>query len=260
MCLILFAVHNHPKYKIIAAANRDEFYNRKTAAANFWEDHPEILGGRDLEALGTWMAVHKNGRIGMITNYRDPKNINPLAPSRGQLVRDFMLNEEPPLDYLQKISRHASTYNGFNLIVGTADELFYYSNYKTGIEKIQPGLHGLSNSLLDTPWPKVSNGLRKIQPLLHTETVDTTALLNTLYNVDPAPDADLTDTGIGIEREKVLSSMFIKSPDYGSRCSTVLLIDHDDHVFFTERVYKTTDFSFSEQAFHFEITPLKSTS
>src|SRR5262245_11558658 len=121
MCLIFFSLNNHPTYKLVVAANRDEFYNRRTAPAEFWDDHKELLGGRDLEDGGTWMRMTRGGRISLITNYRDPKNIDPKAPSRGQLVSDFLTGKDSPEEYLNRLSKHAKEYNGFNLIVGTAD-------------------------------------------------------------------------------------------------------------------------------------------
>src|SRR5688572_5126844 len=122
MCLIFISLGNHPSFKLIVAANRDEFHNRKTAAAGFWEDHPDILGGRDLEAGGTWLGMSRKGKIAMITNYRDPKNINPHAPSRGQLVSDYLTGHTNPSQYLFDLQPVAKKYNGFNLLTGTTDE------------------------------------------------------------------------------------------------------------------------------------------
>src|SRR5688572_20142048 len=161
MCLIFFAVNQHPNYKLIVAANRDEFYARKTAPAHFWKDHPQILGGRDLEASGTWMAMNKKGKISLVTNYRDPANINPTAPSRGQLVADYLIHDDTPEAYMNKVSTVARQYNGFNLLIGYPDALWYLSNYGNGIQKLESGIYGLSNHLLDTPWPKMSRGKKK---------------------------------------------------------------------------------------------------
>src|SRR5688572_11425620 len=139
MCLIFISLNNHPTYKLIVAANRDEFYNRKTAPADFWEDYPSILGGRDLEAGGTWLGIARSGKISMVTNYRDPKNINPNAPSRGQLVSDYLLNDDTPARYLERLLPKAKQYNGFNLITGTQNELWYFSNYGNGIQHLNAG-------------------------------------------------------------------------------------------------------------------------
>jgi uncharacterized protein with NRDE domain len=254
MCLIFLSLHNHPTYKLVVAANRDEFYNRKTEAASFWNDHPNIVGGRDLEAMGTWMAMSKQGKLSLVTNYRDLKNIKPQAPSRGHLVTDFLLSDLSPKDYLNQVEEKGKAYNGFNLIVGSAEELYYYSNYKGGVEKIEHGLHGLSNHLLDTPWPKVISGLGKMKTVLAAKDVDPQKLFDLLYDDRTAPDERLPDTGVGLERERMLSSMFIKSPNYGTRCSTVVMVDQHDHVYFAERVYDLSTFAYSSQSFEFKIT------
>ncbi len=253
MCLIFFSLKQHPRYKLIIAANRDEFYNRKTEAANFWNGHPTILGGRDLEANGTWMGITKSGRISMLTNYRDPKNINPNAPSRGHLVSNYLEQDISPENYLKQIEPKAREYNGFNLLVGNPTEFFYLSNYKTGIDKITSGLHGLSNHLLETPWPKVGRGKQKFEQILKSENISSQQLFEFLYDGERALDDQLPETGIGLERERALSSMFIKSPNYGSRCSTVILIDQENHVEFSERVYDLATFEYTTKTFRFSI-------
>ena len=253
MCLIFLSINQHSTYKLIVAANRDEFYIRKTAPADFWKDQPQILGGRDLEAQGTWMAMTKSGKISMVTNYRDPKNIDPKAPSRGQLVTDFLLGEKSAENYLKEIEQSTEKYNGFNLITGSASELYYYSNYKPVVEKIQPGFYGLSNHLLDTPWPKVQRGKEKLKSILDQSTIQSGELFQFLYDDQRASDNQLPETGIGLERERALSSMFIKTNGYGTRCSTVILIDHQDNVEFAERVYDVENFQYKDSNFQFKI-------
>jgi len=251
MCLIFLSLNNHPTYKLIVAANRDEFYNRKTAAADYWKDHPTLLGGRDLEASGTWMGMTTSGRISMLTNYRDPLNINPLAPSRGKLVSDYLISDLSGHEYLKKISSHGKTYNGFNLINGTADELYYYSNYAEGIQQIKPGLHGLSNHLLDTSWPKVERGKEKLKPILAQSKIIPEELFSFLYDDQRASDNVLPQTGLSLERERALSSMFIKTDNYGSRCSTIILVDQSNRVQFIERVYNLETFEYTTGVFEF---------
>lgn len=253
MCLIFLSVNQHPTYKLIVAANRDEFYQRKTAPAHFWEDAPHIVGGRDLEANGTWMAMSRNGKISMVTNYRDLKNLKEQAPSRGQLVSDYLSNGDEPNQYLEKISGNASAYNGYNLIVGKPDELYYFSNYKNVIERVPVGLHGLSNHLLNTPWPKVEQGITDMKQALSRENINTSLLFDILRNETNAPDEKLPDTGVGLDRERMLSSMFIKSPNYGTRCSTVVLINHQNEVSYTERVYDLQTFDYTTRTFQFQI-------
>jgi len=252
MCLIFLSVNNHPDFKLIIAANRDEFYNRKTAPAEYWKDNPEILGGRDLEAGGTWLGVTKTGRISLITNYRDPKNINPKAPSRGQLVSDYLASRVSPELYLKNLEPKAKTYNGYNLLVGTPDEMWYHSNYGDGIKELKTGLYGLSNHLLETPWPKVETGKTRMKEIL-SRSFKSEDFFQMLFDDKVAADNLLPDTGVGLERERALSSMFIKSPGYGTRCSTVVLIDNNNHVSFTERVYDLQTFSFLENTFTFNI-------
>ncbi len=253
MCLIFFSIKRHSTYKLIIAANRDEFYNRQTAAADFWKDYPNIVGGRDLKANGTWMGMSKSGKISMLTNYRDPKNINPDAPSRGQLVSDYLEQNIASEDYLKSIESKAGVYNGFNLLVGNSEGFYYLSNYKTGINKVTNGLYGLSNHLLETPWPKVEKGKQKLELLLKSESITSQKLFEFLYDGERATDDQLPDTGIGLERERALSSMFIKSPGYGSRCSTVILIDQENTVEFSERVYDLSTFEYTTKTFRFRI-------
>jgi uncharacterized protein with NRDE domain len=253
MCLIFLSLNNHPTYKLVIAANRDEFHHRKTAAADFWSDYPDILGGRDLEAQGTWMAMTRSGKISLLTNYRDPANINPQAPSRGRLVSDYLQKEMYPEHYLNEVAKNGPAYNGFNLLAGAVDDLWYFSNYQGTVKKLSPGLHGLSNHLLNTPWPKVERGKRKLQPILQKLVVRPDELFEFLYDDQQAPDDQLPETGIGLVRERALSSMFIKTPNYGSRCSTVILVDKQNNALFSERVYNLTTFEHATRTFQFSI-------
>lgn len=253
MCLIFFSINNHPAYKLIVAANRDEFYQRKSAPADYWEDHPHVLGGRDLEAQGTWLAMSSSGKIAMVTNFRDPKNLKAHAPSRGHLVSDYVVGPVDPEHYLRQIEPVASRYNGFNLLVGYTETMWYLSNYGQGIRKITDGLYGLSNHLLDTPWPKVVKGKNKMTGVLQQAHIRPEELFDLLYDDETAADHLLPDTGVGLERERALSSMFIKSPGYGTRSSTVVLVDRENRVQFVERVYDLTTFGFSERSFTFTI-------
>jgi uncharacterized protein with NRDE domain len=253
MCLIFIALKHHSKYILITAANRDEFYDRKTAPASFWSDQPSILGGRDLEALGTWLGITRNGRICMVTNFRDLKNIRPNAPSRGKLVTDFLLDSVSGEVYLNELQPHAKRYNGFSLIAGTLDALYYFSNYKDGVIMLNSGLFGLSNHLLETPWPKVEKGKGRIQDLLKSPAVHPDEVFDVLSDTSVADDKLLPDTGVGLERERALSPAFIKSPGYGTRSSTVILVDYDNHVTFVERTYDPLTSRSSEQTFRYAV-------
>jgi uncharacterized protein with NRDE domain len=260
MCLILFSLNQHPEYKLILMANRDEFYNRKTEAADYWRDHNTILGGRDLEAMrpdgscGTWMAMTTSGKIAMITNYRDFKNLKTKAPSRGHLVSDFLIGNMDPESYLIEIEKTKHEYNGFNLLAGSVDQLYYQSNYKAGIDHLTSGLYGLSNHLLQTPWPKVELAKSKLLPVLSEQKINPEDLFSIMQDESRAREEDLPNTGIGVEREKALSSMFIKTNGYGTRCSTVVLVKNSGEVSFIERTYRLDDFTFESKAFHFRIT------
>lgn len=253
MCLIFLSFRNHPVYDLIIAGNRDEFYDRKTAVANYWPDQPNILAGRDLEACGTWMGVNTSGKVSMLTNYRDPRNIDPQAPSRGQLVSDFLTNDQSPENYLHELQGNGKRYNGFNLIVGDMHELWYYSNYREGISNLSPGFYGISNHLLETPWPKVVRGKQKMETALKSAVIDPEDLFTILYDDERAPDNELPDTGLPLEREKALSSMFIKTHNYGSRCSTVILIDKSKQVLFAERAYDLRTFEHTTQTYRFTL-------
>ncbi|MCU1806995.1 NRDE family protein [Cytobacillus firmus] len=237
MCLILFAYKVHPKYKLIVAANRDEFYERPTAPAHFWEDHPHILAGRDLRKMGTWMGVTENGRFAALTNYRDPNEVTEGKRSRGDLVADFLKGSASPADFMNRASEHRSSYPGYNLLAGNLEELFYYSNVEDRVELLQPGIYGVSNHVLDTEWPKVKKGKEGLTALLdNAEGNLTEDLFTLLQNADSAPDERLPKTGVSLEWERILSPLFIKSDGYGTRSSTVLLMSKDE-IFYKERVH-----------------------
>lgn len=253
MCLILLSNNHHPIYKLVVAANRDEFYQRPTQQADYWEEDPAILGGRDKEAGGTWMGINRKGRISMLTNYRDLSNIKQDAPSRGHLVSEFLKNGQPASDYLHQLESTGKEYNGYNIICGDIDNLYYYGNYQQGVHLIPGGVHGLSNALLDTAWPKVEKGKKELSAILDTDKIDPESIFDLLYDDRMAPGNQLPGTGVGLEMEKMLSPIFIKSPDYGSRCSTVLLVDQTGQVFFAERTYNTTDFSYVTKTFRFRL-------
>lgn len=254
MCLIFLSIKNHPKYKLIVAANRDEFYARRTAPASFWVDHPQIIGGRDLEAMGTWLGMTRSGRICMVTNFRDLRNIKANAPSRGKLVTDFLLDDTSGETYLKKIESTSKQFNGFSLIAGTVDSLWYFSNYRDGLIPLEAGLFGLSNHLLETPWPKVEKGKREIQRIVRSGEVNKDDLFKVLSDETIYADDRLPDTGVGIERERALSSAFIKSPGYGTRSSTVILVDRDNNVEFHERGYIPESSTFSFHSFVYTIS------
>ncbi len=253
MCLILFGYKVHPTYKLIIAANRDEFYGRPTKPLDFWEEDRSILAGKDLEAGGTWLGMTTSGKISLLTNYRDLKNIKPNAPSRGHLVSDYLSKDVDAQHYLENVAKKGKDYNGFNIICGDIDDLRYYGNYQNGVHQIDAGVHGLSNALLDSPWPKVVKGKEKIDNVIAHNEIVAEQLFATLYDDMKAPDNQLPDTGVGYEKEAMLSPMFIKSKNYGSRCSTVILVDNDNNILYSERTYNPHDFSFETKSFNFTV-------
>ena len=169
MCLILFGWKAHERFPLVLAANRDEFYERPSAPAAFWEDEPDLLAGRDLRDGGTWLGITRSGRLAALTNYRDPASLKAGAPSRGGLTADYLRGRESPEAYLDRIGPAADRYNGFGLVCGNRDELLFFSN-RGGQERVRAGVHGLSNRLLDTPWPKVKRGRGALQELLRGKT------------------------------------------------------------------------------------------
>lgn len=238
MCLILFATGAHPDYPLIVAANRDESYTRPAAAAGFWSDDPRIFGGRDLEQGGTWLGLSRTGRFAAITNYRQGLPRAPAARSRGELTRQYLSESAAPERYLREVRTRANSYNGFSLIVGTVDELWFYSNRGGSAQRIAPGVHGLSNHLLDEPWPKVQQGIAALEALLaapEREIIERLTMV--LSEGTPAPDHVLPSTGIALERERALSASFIAGPDYGTRASTIVLVKTDGTALFRESTY-----------------------
>ncbi len=238
MCLLVIGIHCHACYKLVLAANRDEYYDRPTGQACFWEEAPSLLAGRDLRAGGTWLGVTKKGRIAAITNFRDPASHKEGAPSRGELVSGFLKGRESPLDYLERVDKRREAYNGFNLVLGEGERLFWYSNRGEGPRRLGPGIYGVSNHLLDTSWPKVERGKEALARLLASkERPSAEAFFGMLQDRTIPPDRLLPETGIGLEWERVLSPLFIKSPYYGTRSSTVILVDQEDRVAFEERTF-----------------------
>ncbi|MCB9235427.1 MAG: NRDE family protein [Bacteroidia bacterium] len=248
MCLIIFAWKLHPRYPLILAANRDEYLARQTAPLGWWEENG-VLAGRDLEAGGTWMGISKAGNFSALTNFRDPANIKSEAPSRGHLVSHFLERGGDPGEYLKLLAEKGDLYNGFNLLTGNADHLWYYSNYGDEPQELSPGLYGLSNHLLDTPWPKVRKGKDNLSQLLAQPAIQTQSLIESLADGSLAPDEELPHTGVPLEWERQLSAMFIKMPKYGTRVTSALLVDQGGKVTFREKGYVPE----SDQEFAFEI-------
>jgi uncharacterized protein with NRDE domain len=235
MCLILFASGTHTRFPLIVAANRDEAYARPSAPAHFWNDAPAVYAGRDLEQGGTWLGVTRGGRFAAITNYRQAEPRSAGTRSRGELTRDFLIGAEHPERYLAGVAKRAGEYNGFSLIVGTPGELYFYSNRGSEPARIAPGVHGLSNHLLDEPWPKVLRGIEALEAVMDKRESDITAALSAaLADRQPAPDDFLRATGANLDRDRLRSAAFIPDDAYGTRASTIVLVGADGEVLFRE--------------------------
>lgn len=238
MCLIFFSWQSHPKYKLVMAANRDEFYARPAAKASFWQgEQQNIFAGQDLKAMGTWLGVSGSGKFGALTNYRDPELIKENMRTRGTLVSDFLLDQEIlPHEYLnQKIA--AETYNPFNLILGDTRSLCYYNNIDRKVVTLEPGVYGLSNAKLDSAWPKVVDGKTRLEDIVTGDAIDPALLFEMMKDRTLAPDESLPATGVPYDWEKKLSAKYIEAGNYGTRCTSVLLLDRDNHMTFIERTY-----------------------
>lgn len=225
MCLIVFAWHVIPDMPLIAAGNRDEFYERPAKPADWWDDYPQIYAGRDLQGGGTWIGVTRDGRFAAITNIRAPSEMRSDAPSRGALVTNYLAGQMSADDYIDAIAPQAADYNGFNLLVGDSDQLIWFSNRGDGDERngkaLAPGIYGLSNSLLDCAWPKVVRTKAQFASLL-CQGAPEDAFFEMLTDTTCASDCRLPKTGVSIERERLLSAVCIESPDYGTRVSTLV--------------------------------------
>jgi uncharacterized protein with NRDE domain len=256
MCLILFAYKAHPRYALVLAANRDEKYDRPTLPAAFWSDQPQVCGGRDLDGGGTWLGVTRGGRFAAVTNFRDGYAQKTGTRSRGTLVADFLCDASSPAEYARSIVDAAANFNGFNLLVGDAETMHYFSNRGHRAAPVEPGIHGLSNHLLDTPWPKVVRGKKILADLLHA---DESTIVDGLFDLlaDPtiAPDDALPETGVGLHRERALSPAFIVSPNYGTRSSSVVLISYDGDVLFSERSFGPLGAPGLQVTRHFSLDP-----
>jgi uncharacterized protein with NRDE domain len=239
MCLILFAWRAHPEYPLVFAGNRDESYDRPSAAADFWKDDRNIFGGRDLEKGGTWLGLNLSGRFAAITNYREGLAARRPAPrSRGELTASFLRAVVSPGNYATALAPDAQQYGGFSILVGDFNNLYYFSNRGPAAVSVSPGVHGLSNHMLDTPWPKVAIGKKRVAALLAAdEKVLTEGLFAALADRVPATDAELPDSGVGLSRERELSPAFIAGERYGTRASTVVLVDRNGQVTFAERAF-----------------------
>ncbi len=243
MCLIVVAWKAHPRYSLILAANRDEFLDRRSTPLDYWDDNPHVLGGRDVEKGGSWLAANVDGRWAAVTNFRDGGPVASSPLSRGHLVAGYVRSPASAPVYASEISQPLSEFPGCNLLFGDAQSLFYASNRHrpgaaTQVTSLTPGIYGLSNHLLDTPWPKVERCKASMRELVAADEADLAdGLFELLADRTLAADEALPATGIPIDRERMLSSAFIVSEGYGTRASTVLLADYHGTVVMQERSF-----------------------
>ncbi len=241
MCLILFAYQVHPEYRLVVAANRDEFYRRPTASAGFWSDCSRVLAGRDLEQQGTWLGVSRQGRFAAVTNVRNGfATRDPEHRSRGDLTRNYLCSDISPEDYLCRLTASHTEYPGYNLLAGDRQSLWYCTNQTDGSglpvhKKLVPGIYGLSNGYLDSPWPKLQRGKEQLRQALDHPIPDHQRLLTLLSDNFSPEDEALPDTGVSLEWERKLAPCFIRTEDYGTRASTLVLERYDGTLEFIEQ-------------------------
>lgn len=241
MCLIVFAWQVVPGVPLVAAGNRDEFYDRPAMPACWWDEHPHVYAGRDLRGGGTWLGITRDGRFAAITNIRAPSEKRDDAPSRGALVADYLAGQAAPEEYIASIASSAHQFNGFNLLVGNGSTLIWYSNAAADDQRngkpLAPGVYGLSNGMLDTPWPKVVRTKAQFASLL-CQGAPHEAYFEMLTDTTRASDCRLPKTGVSVEWERLLSAVCIESPNYGTRASSVVQLYANDNAVLHERLIR----------------------
>jgi uncharacterized protein with NRDE domain len=235
MCVLAFAWQQHVGYPLILVGNRDEFHRRPAAPAGWWDDAPDILAGRDLQAGGTWMGFSRSGRFAVVTNFREPPDLQPDSRSRGELVSDFLGSRRPPRSWQDTVE--ADAYGAFNLIFGDPSEIRYMTNRGPASGPLAAGVYGLSNHLLNTAWPKVTKTREGLRACIGEQTPDVECLFSLLLDDEIVPDDDLPDTGVPRAWERRLSPVFIRSPLYGTRSATVMMLSRDGQAFLEERTF-----------------------
>jgi uncharacterized protein with NRDE domain len=239
MCLILFAYRQHADYPLVVIANRDEYYARPTQHARWWDD-ADIFAGRDLEAGGTWLGVNRQGHFAAVTNVREPGSMAAGKRSRGDLTRNYLAGRESAEDYLQQLNTHDQDYAGFNLLLGDLQGLWFYSNRDHSIQPVEPGVYGISNGRFDEPWPKLSSGKQELEAMLNGG-IDAQELMGILTDHRVANDHELPSTGVSLDIERLLSSRFIRSAEYGTRASSVVLMSKNRRIDFREQNFTAAD-------------------
>ncbi len=236
MCLVMLGWQRSVDYPVIIGANRDERFDRPSSPIGWWEDHSDILAGRDLTAGGTWLGISRNGRFGIITNFRDPKPM-PALRSRGELITRWLSSDISAANFQRQLETDESTYAGYNLLYGDLEGLHYFSNRNTQTGALVPNSYALSNAVLDTPWPKVVGARAHLDTLIASKQLHPAHFMTFLQSQTPAPDRDLPETNLPLEQRRLLSAPFIVGERYGTRCSTVVTIDRHGRVAMHEQHY-----------------------
>jgi uncharacterized protein with NRDE domain len=250
MCLLVFAVRAHPRLPLIVAGNRDEFHARPTQAAHWWPDKPDIVGGRDLQAGGTWLAVTRDGRFAAVTNHRDAHRESAGLRSRGHLITGFLDSTGAAADYVESVD--GSAYAGFNLLVSDGRSAAYLSNRGGGLRELQPGIYGLSTATLDEPWTKVTRTRSGLAELIERDNVNESSLMRLLGDREKASADEVETNGLSFAMAHALTAPFIVHPEYGTRCSTVMTIDDAGKVRFLERRFQPDGRQSGESKYTFE--------
>lgn len=253
MCLILFAHRQRSDLPLVLLANRDEFLARATAPMAPWAEAPEVVGGRDLQAGGSWLGVAADGRWAAVTNVREGERTRSGGPSRGWLVRDFLQGSESPEIFIARNAPQFADYAGFNLLLGDGRDLWYVGNREGPSRLLPPGVYGLSNGRLDTPWPKVERGKAALRALLEEPVPVLEQGFRLLADRETFPDHHLPATGIPLEWERALSAIFIVAPTYGTRCSTILLGTAGGEWLLTERSFAGAPECWSQRSYRLTV-------
>lgn len=249
MCLVVCAWQQHPRYRLIIAANRDEQHARPAAAMQWWADQPQVLAGRDLQAGGTWLAVSRSGRFATVTNYREHQHDRPARQSRGKLVSEFVAGNDAPLAYSTALN--GSDFAGFSLLTATASSLCYTTNRADPPRELDAGIYGLSNATLDTPWPKLLRCRSALQDLIKRDAINPSALLSLLADTTPAAVKDFDDD-LPVELARAVSAPFIRTDRYGTRCTSIVLVENSGDTLVVERRFDAGGRVTGEDQFRFE--------
>lgn len=260
MCLLTFRIAQHPQYKLVLAANRDEKYARPAAAAHFWDTPSGLLAGKDLEANGTWLGISRQGKLAALTNCHDLPDEPPEQlyekpshkRSRGELVINYFRQQEGPADYIAGIRAAREEYEPFNLLIGTVEHLYHYNSRDDSLQLVSPGTHSLSNATLDTPWPKVRRTRERLDEILQSEQEYIEELFLMMRDQTPAPDEELPTVPLSLEQKRAVTAPFIVTEEFGTRNTTLLLVSHTNEVLFIERTYSTSG-KFHDQQYCFQL-------